>query len=171
MGPELRGETVLLRPLTGQDAAPLLAIMTDPTVAIWWGAWDAEKIRSEMIEAVEDEGTVLGIEVDGRLAGIIQFYEEPDPQYRHASIDISLGSAWQGRGIGTDAIRTLARYLFAERGHHRLTIDPAASNTRAIAAYSRVGFRPVGIMRQYEQDPDGTYHDGLLMDLLREDLL
>lgn len=170
MGPELRGETVLLRPLTGQDAAPLLAIMTDPTVAIWWGAWDAEKIRSEMIEAVEDEGTVLGIEVDGRLAGIIQFYEEPDPQYRHASIDISLGSAWQGRGIGTDAIRTLARYLFAERGHHRLTIDPAASNARAIAAYTRVGFRPVGIMRQYEQGPDGTYHDGLLMDLLREDL-
>lgn len=171
MGPELRGETVLLRPLTGQDAAPLLAIMTDPTVAIWWGAWDAEKIRSEMIEAPEDEGTVLGIEVDGRLAGIIQFYEEPDPQYRHASIDISLGSAWQGRGIGTDAIRTLARYLFAERGHHRLTIDPAASNARAIAAYTRVGFRPVGIMRQYEQGPDGTYHDGLLMDLLREDLL
>jgi hypothetical protein len=57
-----------------------------------------------------------------------------------------------------------------DRGHHRLTIDPAASNARAIAAYAKVGFRPVGIMRQYERGPDGTWHDGLLMELLREDL-
>jgi aminoglycoside 6'-N-acetyltransferase len=33
-----------------------------------------------------------------------------------------------------------------------------------------VGFRPVGIMRQYERGTDGTFHDGLLMDLLRDEL-
>jgi aminoglycoside 6'-N-acetyltransferase len=60
----------------------------------------------------------------------------------------------------------VARYLFAERGHHRLTIDPSAANERAIRAYERVGFRPVGRMRQYERGGDGTWHDGLLMDLL-----
>jgi RimJ/RimL family protein N-acetyltransferase len=32
-----------------------------------------------------------------------------------------------------------------------------------------VGFRPVGVMRQYEQAPDGTWRDGLLMDLLAEE--
>jgi aminoglycoside 6'-N-acetyltransferase len=51
-----------------------------------------------------------------------------------------------------------------------LTIDPAAANTYAIKAYERVGFKPVGIMRQYERGPDGTWHDGLLMELLAEDL-
>jgi aminoglycoside 6'-N-acetyltransferase len=51
-----------------------------------------------------------------------------------------------------------------------VTIDPAAANTRAIAAYAKVGFRPVGVMRKYERGPDGTWHDGLLMDLLREEL-
>ena len=55
------------------------------------------------------------------------------------------------------------------RGHHRLTIDPAAHNARAIKAYSRVGFKPVGVMRQYERGLDGAWHDGLLMDLLAED--
>ena len=58
----------------------------------------------------------------------------------------------------------------SERGHHRLVIDPAASNARAIRAYEAVGFKPVGIMRMYERGPDGTFHDGLLMDLLTEDL-
>ena len=80
------------------------------------------------------------------------------------------GAAGQDRGFGPDAIRAVARWLFDERGHHRLTIDPAAANERAIRAYRKVGFRPIGIARLYERGPDGTWHDGLLMDLLREDL-
>ena len=40
----------------------------------------------------------------------------------------------------------------------------------AIATYRRVGFRPVGIMRRYERGPDGTFHDGLLMDMLEGEL-
>lgn len=166
----LRGDQVVLRPLTLADHPTLLAIMTEPSVAQWWGTWNAEKVRAELIEQPEDEGIVLGIEVAGDLAGIIQFYEEPDEQYRHAAVDISLGSAWQGKGIGPDAIRTVIRHLLDERGHHRITIDPACANEAAIRAYSKVGFKPVGVMRQYEQGADGTWHDGLLMDLLRGEL-
>jgi aminoglycoside 6'-N-acetyltransferase len=65
----------------------------------------------------------------------------------------------------------LARFLFEERGHHRITIDPAAANEPAIRCYAKVGFRPVGIMRQYERGADGRFHDGLLMDLLRDELV
>jgi aminoglycoside 6'-N-acetyltransferase len=104
------------------------------------------------------------------VAGSIQATEEPDPDYRHAGIDLFLGPDFQGRGLGTEVIRTVARWLFDERGHHRLTIDPAATNDRAIRAYASVGFKPVGVMRRYERGPDGTFHDGLLMDLLRDEL-
>lgn len=67
-------------------------------------------------------------------------------------------------------MRTLARYLVEEVGHHRLTIDPAADNAAAIRCYSKVGFRPVGVLRKYERGVDGDWHDGLLMDLLAEEL-
>jgi aminoglycoside 6'-N-acetyltransferase len=40
----------------------------------------------------------------------------------------------------------------------------------AIRSYAKVGFRPVGVMRQYERGGDGRFHDGLLMDLLRGEL-
>jgi RimJ/RimL family protein N-acetyltransferase len=83
---------------------------------------------------------------------------------------ISSSPHHQGRGLGTDAIRTLARYLIEERGHHRLTIDPAADNAVAIRAYEKVGFRPVGVLRAYWRSPDGTWRDGLLMDLLASEL-
>ena len=103
------------------------------------------------------------------VVGAIQYHEKNEPMYRHAGIDIFLSTSRHGQGLGTEAIRVLARYLFEERSHHRLTIDPAADNTVAIRAYERVGFRRVGIMRKYERGPDGVWHDGLLMDMLQEE--
>ena len=85
-------------------------------------------------------------------------------------IDLFLGAPWQGRGLGVDTVRTLARHLLAERGHHRLTIDPGADNAAAIRCYERVGFRRVGVMREYWRDGDGVWRDGLLMDLLADEL-
>lgn len=113
---------------------------------------------------------MLAIEVDGHPIGLVQYLEENEPDYRHAGIDVVLDPAWHGRGLGSDAVRTLARHLFDARGHHRLTIDPAAANVRAIRSYERVGFRPVGVMRRYERGPDGEWRDSLLMDLLKEEL-
>ena len=108
---------------------------------------------------------------DGTVRGMVQYWEEDEPNYRHAAIDIFVDPAVHGRGVGRDAVATLARHLVRDRGHHRLVIDPAADNEAAIRSYAAVGFRPVGIMRRYERDADGVgWHDGLLMDLLAEEL-
>ncbi len=42
---------------------------------------------------------------------------------------------------------------------------------RAIAAYAKLGFRPVGIMRRYQRMTDGRWVDALLMDLLADELV
>jgi aminoglycoside 6'-N-acetyltransferase len=162
----LRGERVLLRPGRPEDAAKLVRIRNEPEVARRWGRDDIEEeISEEFVEA--DAGFV--IEAGGEVVGAIQYHEENEPMYRHAGMDIFLTTSRHGEGLGTEAIRLLARHLFEERGHHRLTIDPAADNTAAIRAYEKVGFRRVGIMRKYERGPDGTWHDGLLMDMLKEE--
>ena len=168
--PTLRGDRVTLRPAGPDDAARFREILGEPSVAGWWGLpRPGVDVALDWLDADADT-TVFAIELDGVVIGSIQTAEEADPDYRHASIDLFLATAAQGQGLGTDAIRTLARYLFGARGHHRLTIDPSAANARAIRAYERVGFRPVGIMRAYERGPDGTFHDGLLLDLLRDEL-
>jgi aminoglycoside 6'-N-acetyltransferase len=141
----------------------------DPSVARWWGPPKPEVDVLEDWLALDPQTTVWTIQVDGQVVGSIQVSEEADPDYRHAGIDLFLGPDFQGHGLGTEAIRILARWLFEERGQHRLTIDPSAANDRAIRAYSAIGFKPVGIMRDYERGPDGQFHDGLLMDLLRDE--
>jgi aminoglycoside 6'-N-acetyltransferase len=162
----LRGDRVALRPVEAADVPTLRAFLEDPAVGRWWpqppqADWPFDD-PSEVCFAVT---------VDGELAGLIQYLEEHEPDYRHASIDVFLGSAFHGRGLGPDAVATLVRHLVVERGHHRVTIDPAADNARAIAAYTRAGFRRVGVLRAQERDhAAGGWRDALLMDLLAEDV-
>ena len=165
----LRGDRVVLRQAGPADAERIAEILAAPEVAKWWGPYDLNRVREEMTQPFEDELTFV-VELDGEVIGIVQQWEETEPQYRHAGIDISLHPDWHGQGLGADAVRTMAWHLFDDLGHHRVTIDPAADNAAAIACYAKVGFTPVGVMRKYERAPDGTWHDGLLMDLLPEDL-
>ncbi len=162
---EIHGREVTLRTTTVDDAPALAAILAEPEVAHWWGDFDLGRVVADLVEGGPEELPFV-IEHDGAVIGYIQAVEETEPDFRHAGIDLFLRSDVQGRGLGPDAIRTLAAYLIDERGHHRLTIDPAADNARAIAAYAKVGFRPVGRMRAYQRMRDGQWADALLMELL-----
>ena len=165
----LRGSMVSLRPATTDDVQALARIRATPEVYRWWRG-EADMSSEVAADIADSEAATLVIELDGRVAGAIQWSAETEPDYRHASIDIYVDPSVHGRGVGTDAVRTLARHLIVDQGFHRLVIDPAADNAAAIKCYSKVGFRAVGIMRNYERGSDGTWHNGLLMDLLAEEL-
>jgi RimJ/RimL family protein N-acetyltransferase len=152
---------MILRPLAEGDEAALRRIHATAEVRQWWDEPD------ERFPWDEPESTRLTIEVDGAVAGLIQFWEEPEPKYRHAGIDLFLDPALHGRGLGSEAVSRVVRQLIDERGHHRITIDPAVDNAAAIRAYEKAGFRAVGVMRRSERDFDGAgWHDCLLMELL-----
>jgi aminoglycoside 6'-N-acetyltransferase len=169
VGDTLRGERVTLRPITVADIPRLAEIAAEPEVAHWWLGLTEDDLREKA--GPQEDAMVFVIEEGGEVVGLVEAGEENEPDYRHASIDIFVTAARRGQGLGADAIRTLARHLFDDRGHHRITIDPAATNERAIRVYERVGFKRVGIMRDYERGVDGEWHDGLLLDLLRDELV
>jgi aminoglycoside 6'-N-acetyltransferase len=152
---------MILRPLAEGDEAELRRIHTTPEVMRWW------YVPEDSFPWDDPESTRFTIEVDGAVAGLIQFSEEHEPKYRHAAIDVFLDPALHGRGLGTEAVRRVVRHLIDDRGHHRITIDPATANVAAIRAYEKAGFRPVGVMRRSERDVGGDgWHDSLLMELV-----
>jgi RimJ/RimL family protein N-acetyltransferase len=154
-----------LEPLREEHVADLLRIRAEPGVLQWW---DPPEPDFPLHDA--PELTRFAVIVDGAVVGMIQYGEELEPKYKSASIDLFLDPAVHNRGIGTAAIREVVRTLVEERGHHRITMDPAVDNAAGRRAYEKVGFRAVGVMRKYERDPDQRgWHDALLMELVTEE--
>lgn len=164
----IHGERVVLRPVVAGDLRWLRTVAVEPSVAESWDNGNGTDWIDDVLS--DDEVVAYIVEADGRPVGFAQWGEEDDPGYRNASIDLFLASGAQGRGYGRDVVRTLAGWLIQQRGHHRIEIDPAASNERAIRCYQAVGFRTIGIARRRERSADGTWRDSLLMDLMAEEL-
>jgi aminoglycoside 6'-N-acetyltransferase len=164
-GPELAGARVRLVPCLPEHHPRLRELIATPGVRRWWPdpgpGWPEEDPDSVHY-------TVL---VDGEIVGFVQWEAEKDPEFRHASLDLFLDPAVHGRGLGTEVVQVLCAHLVDDHGHHRLIIDPELDNEVAIATYRKVGFRPVGVMRKYMRRASGEYSDGLLMDLLAEELV
>jgi aminoglycoside 6'-N-acetyltransferase len=155
--------TTTIRPLAESDVDGVVALLADPGVMEWWGATTEQDVR-------EDLGKAFVIEVDGDLAGYLQVDERTEWEWRSVEFDIAIADRFQGSGHGPAALRAAVRH-FAARGHHRFEIGPATRNERAIRAYAKVGFKPVGVLRQAGKvRPEDPYEDDLLMDLLLDEL-
>ena len=161
--PTLVGDGLTLRPLRPDDREPLRTLHQQPGVMRWWAPMDPDFPFDD-----EPHMTRLAIEVDEQPAGIVQFTEELEPAYRSAAIDLFLGDAYANRGLGRAALRLVVDHLVADRGHHRITIDPAVANVAAVRCYAAAGFEPVGVMRASWRDHEtGEWTDSLLMEQIR----
>jgi aminoglycoside 6'-N-acetyltransferase len=162
---ELQGDRVVLRPIQPGDESALRAIRATAEVARRWGPTE-----DDFPDTDAPDVTRYVAVLDGDVIGMIQYGEDPDPAYRHADIDIFLDPRHHGVGIGTDAMRTIARHLIENHGHHRLTLSTAPDNAGAIRCYEKAGFRRVGITHASEWDrATGKWVDELLMELVRPD--
>jgi aminoglycoside 6'-N-acetyltransferase len=189
--PTLEGAALTLRPADEADASRLMAILDEPEVALWWRRSEWERVDEQDAvtfvivvrdtDADDDEGADKGKDEDaagvtdaadhGRVLGCIQYVEESDPDYLSAAIDIFVSAAVHGHGVGPAAMRLLIAWLIDARGHHRITVDPAAENAHAIHVYEKLGFRCVGVLRQYERVGNGVWRDALLMELVAADFV
>ena len=140
------------------------------SVARWWPGITEAYVLGDARAAAE-ESTPFAVLADGEVAGLIQYYEEDDPEYRHAGIDVFLGAPFQGRGLGADAVAHAGAAPRARprapppdhrpgRGERRCDpllrarrLPPRRRDARALA-----------------RRPDGVWRDGLLMDLLAREL-
>lgn len=161
----MKGPRVELEPLAPEHHERLTELRGDRGVLRWW--------QAPRPDFLADEPHVFkyAVLLDGEVIGFVQWHEETDPMYRHAGVDLFIGDAFVGRGLGTEVVRVVCTHLIDSRAFHRIVIDPAVANAAAIACYGKVGFKPVGVMRRYERDAAGEWQDGLLMDLLADELV
>ena len=177
----LQGERVRLRPLRVDDAAAFQPWINDPEVqrlsGVRGGQYSLpaqeEYVRARLVNDWE-HGFALAIEVmeiEGsppRLIGNLEL-RRLEAVERRAEIGIMIGDReFWSRGYGEDAMRTVCRYGFHDLDLHRIELNVAAFNARAVRCYEKVGFTVEGRLRDHRY-VSGRYYDTLLMGLLRGD--
>lgn len=160
---DLISERLRLHEAKVADLPRLREIIQAPGTAEWWGVYGGSGDDEVLLEG-------WTVRAEERIIGWIGAEEEPSERFASVQLDIMIAPEEHGKGYGPETLRTVIDH-FAARGHHRFTIDPAVTNERAIKVYESVGFKRIGIARQYERlSEDGEWLDGLLMDLIVEDL-
>ena len=189
---ELRGDRVALRLLHEDDADALFAVIDKsraflsqhlPWPAQCLDADDvAARIESWEIQAQMANGACWGIfeqgarsltsagvqQLAGNLAGVI-ILGWIQAQHRSATVSYWLGEEFTGRGLATEALRTLSRFAFDRLGLNRLEISAAVANPKSAAVATRAGFMQEGICRNYEFI-NGKFEDHMRLSLLSRDL-
>ena len=161
----LVGSVVSLRAPVQGDLDPLVAILHEPEVAFWWVGYTPERVQREFIASPE---VTRIIEVEGECAGAMFVLRGDDPEYPTTVMHIFIGTRFRGRRIGEEALALAIRHEFAN-GISRITLDPNAHNEGVIRSFERLGFRRIGVLRDYQLRPDGTLEDAVFLDLTRTD--
>ncbi len=171
----LKGQKTLIRPIEEDDIDTIYPWYHDQDVNLWSsGAWplntllSKEQLAVKFLVGTQDAYRYALLNENELLIGTIGFQEINVPAHSVTLYIVIGDKAHWGKGYGTDALITFARFLFTQWNFHRITLDTWDENSRAIRAYEKVGFKIEGRQRE-ARFVQGKYHDAILMGLLREE--
>jgi len=164
----LKGERCTLRPHRSDDAEAICAAADDYMVARWMTRafphpyTIADAGRWIEIATANGRGRFYAIEVDGALAGGIGVQPYVAERGGSAAFGYWLGRAHWGRGIATDAARTLSDDALARGGLRRLEARVFAQNVASARVLEKCGFRFEARLKAYYIDRENQICDALL---------
>jgi RimJ/RimL family protein N-acetyltransferase len=170
-----RVDGVVLRLAEPSDLEALYRQKNDPEITVHLAGFSTGYTRSGLLEWMEfhrqKRDEVLWVIADGETdacLGHVGLYRI-DYRIRSAEFAIMIGvkDRW-GKGLGKSVSRYMVNFGFRELNLNRIELTALAVNQRAIALYHSLGFQREGLMRQ-AQFKDGTYHDIVMMSLLRSE--
>jgi RimJ/RimL family protein N-acetyltransferase len=168
---------VRLRPVTREDVAYLVDKQTPEVTAPY--NWFGFRSEVEVVRRLEEDGFLgdlygkLIVEVDtddGPVPiGDVSWHAVdygPPPASQAWNIGITLSPEWRRKGLGTQAQRMLADYLFGTTRAERVEASTDVQNIAERRALERAGFSFEGILRR-AQFRGGTWRDLALYSLVR----
>src|SRR6266567_2983388 len=121
-------------------------------------------VKQRLLQFVEGSGYHLGIWYQDALVGLLDY--RLNGRTRSVELGYWLDAAMQGKGIVTQACRTMLRLAFEEHQMHKVVISCATDNRRSRAVAERLGFVQEGILRQADRLYD-RYVDMVFYGLLK----
>ncbi|HEX6678516.1 MAG TPA: GNAT family protein [Actinomycetes bacterium] len=164
-----------LRPVRREDLDTLERWWESPEVQgrfNWFGHPPPEFLRRRFEEngmLGEEYGHLLVELADGTLVGDVSYHavkHGPGGGSVAYNVGITLLPEHRSQGLGTEAQRLLAEYLFAHTRVERVEAGTDVENVAEQRALEKAGFTREGVLRR-AQFRDGAFHDMLLYSRLR----
>lgn len=175
-----QGEQIRLRAFEPEDIPALHTTLNHPELAgrryIPWGFPGDFPLSKQQVEAIykkwseEQKGIHLAVVLRGalELVGHAECNWGWDPHC--PQIAVVIDPAHQGKGYGSEVLRTLVDYLFKNTPAHNISAWMAEWNQSAQRFAAAHGFKECGRWRR-DGIRDGKIYDGILVDILRPELV
>jgi len=146
----IQGEKAILRPMTADEISVFYKWATQSEATPFWYEDGHIPTYEEFIQdwgryyfdgSEPEKGRCFIILVGDRAIGQIN-YNQINRENNSVELDIIIADdADKNKGYGTDALKTLTRYLFQNMNVHLCWIEPITRNPRAIRTYEKAGFK------------------------------
>ena len=174
--PNIHTARLLLRQLTPQDAAALLAIFSDPEVMRYWNTapWSSLETAHDFIDSsgqsmAKQASLTLGIvrKDSAELIGKCMLFSY-EATSKRAEIGFGIGAAHWGFGFVPEAGQALLNYGFDSMRLRRIEAEIDPDNVASGKTLERLGFAKEGYLRQ-RWEVNGVVSDSALYGMLASD--
>lgn len=178
----IQGTRITLRPFTRDMWRTYYHWRLDPEVMFWatGESYASSLVPEEAFMAAFEQSILVDHHLVSGCLGIFTDDDDFIGEISYRDMDVVAGSAvlgilignksYWGKGYGTDAVRTMCRFLFQRFGLRRIQLDTWPGNVRALKAYAKVGFQVEGRLREALR-VNGQPMDQMILGLLRHELL
>ena len=174
---ELKTDRLLLRKIRLDDAEAVFYGWTGSEQAAKYTTWYAHR-------SVDDTRAFIGyllsgddessynwiIELDGRAVGTVNVCYS-DEAAGVCGIAYALSPPLWGNGIVTEALRTVAAFLFDCVGYRKIIAGCDCDNTGSAKVLEKIGMKQEARLRAQIRRKDGSFGDDLQFGLFREELI
>nr|WP_288978352.1 GNAT family protein [uncultured Blautia sp.] len=108
---------------------------------------DGTDYISAMLSADENEIFAFAITVDEKLVGSIGIFRQGNIHRQTAELGYYIAEDYWGRGIMTEAVRQICRYVFDKSDIIRIYAEPFAYNAASCRVLEKAGFQYEGTLR------------------------
>ncbi len=108
---------------------------------------DGADYITAMLSADENETFAFAITADNKVIGSIGVFRQQNIHRQTAEIGYYIAEKYWGKGITTEAVRQICRYVFDKSDIIRIYAEPFAYNTASCRVLEKAGFQYEGTLR------------------------
>ncbi|WP_372642288.1 GNAT family N-acetyltransferase [Ancylomarina sp.] len=173
---EIDAERLVLRRVCREDAEAIFKYRSD-AVTNQYQAWipktidDAQTFISKVAETIDEYDTWFQFGIinkdNGELVGDLGIHFFDTDKFQ-VEIGCTLAKSHRGKGLASEALKAIIKYLFEDLNKRRITCSIDPQNQASIKMVERLGFRKEAHFKQSVLI-DGEWYDDVIYALLKDE--